>query len=269
MPVMAALPVAYFVNGDTGLKQTTEASWGNKFLNAEEIASIAPVPEAVLDDSAFNIWSEVQPFIVEAVGRTLDAAVFFGTNKPTTWPTAIVPAAVAAGNVATTGTATAAQGGVLGDISSAFGTVEGDGFDVNGIVASRKWKAALRNARSTTGEQLATIEGSGTDAEASPSSVFGVPVNYPLRGLWPSGAGAAEMIVGDFTEGILGVRQDITWKLLDQAGITDAEGKVVYNLAQQDMVAMRVVCRFAFEVANTPQPEAVSGAFPFGVLKGA
>ena len=26
-PVLSALPVAYFVNGDTGLKQTTEAAW--------------------------------------------------------------------------------------------------------------------------------------------------------------------------------------------------------------------------------------------------
>jgi hypothetical protein len=35
-PVLSALPVAYWVNGDTGLKQTTEINWANKFLNIEE-----------------------------------------------------------------------------------------------------------------------------------------------------------------------------------------------------------------------------------------
>ncbi len=28
-PVLSALPTAYFVTGDTGLKQTTQAAWAN------------------------------------------------------------------------------------------------------------------------------------------------------------------------------------------------------------------------------------------------
>lgn len=268
MPVMAALPVAYFVNGDTGLKQTTEAGWNNKYLNVEEIACIVPVPEAVLDDAAFDIWGETRPFIVEAVGRTLDAAVFFGVNKPATWPTDIVAAAEAAGNVVVAGTADAAHGGITGDISDTFATVEDDGFDVSGIAAHRKFKGLLRQARSTTGEQLTGVD-PGSETQMTPSSIYGVDISYPLRGLWPSGAGAAEMVVGDFTEGILGVRQDLTWKILDQAVIQDGTGAIQYNLAQQDSVALRVVARFAWEVANTPQPEAVANPYPFGVLKGA
>src|SRR4051812_388206 len=48
VPVIDMLPTAYWVNGDTGLKQTTKMSWDSKTLVAEELAAIAPIPEAVL-----------------------------------------------------------------------------------------------------------------------------------------------------------------------------------------------------------------------------
>src|SRR5262249_32271340 len=154
------------------------------------------------------------PQLIEAIGRALDAAIFLGTNKPASWPAAIQPAAVAAGNTATEGL-TADKGGIMGDLSAVFATVESDGFDVNGVIANRTLKGKLRNARATTGEALAQAPAAdGTEA-------YGVPVEYPLRGLWPTGAGATEAIVGDFSQGLLGVRQDITFKILDQAVIQD------------------------------------------------
>jgi HK97 family phage major capsid protein len=65
MPVLAALPVSYWVNGDTGLKQTSEAAWAGIDLIAEEIATIVPVPEAVIDDAQFNIWNELRGPLAE------------------------------------------------------------------------------------------------------------------------------------------------------------------------------------------------------------
>jgi HK97 family phage major capsid protein len=260
MPVMSAMPIAYFVNGDTGLKQTTEAAWSNKFLNVEEIAAIVPIPEAVADDLNFNIWDNIQPFVEESVGRVLDAAIFFGSNKPTSWPSDIVTAAIAAANAYTRGTNAAGAGGLAEDINQLEGLVEADGFDVSGFVADRRYRARFRSARDTTGQKLMDI---------SPTEVDGSPVRYIMSGMWPTGSGAAELIAGDFTQAILGVRRDMTWKLLTEAVIQDATGAIVYNLAQQDMVAMRVVARFAWQVANpiTYDQPVEANRYPFSVLR--
>jgi HK97 family phage major capsid protein len=259
MPVLAALPVAYFVNGDTGLKQTTEMAWGGKYLEAEEIAAIVPVPEAVLDDADFDLWAQVQPRLAEAIGRTLDAAIFNGTNKPATWPTAIVPGAIAAGNVYERGTNAATAGGIAADVSGLFSVVEADGYVVDGLVANGTYKGLMRNARDANGVLL---------SEVSNGTIYGAPIKYAMTGLWPTD-GTAEAIAGDFTQGILGIRQDLTYKLLDQAVITDDTGRVIYNLPQQDMVALRVVARYGFQVANAMTWENANDAtrYPWAVMQ--
>jgi HK97 family phage major capsid protein len=76
IPVLSTLPTAYFVNGDTGLKQTSEQSWANKYFDAEELAVIIPIPEAVLDDANYDIWGEIKPRIMEAMGIAFDQAVY-------------------------------------------------------------------------------------------------------------------------------------------------------------------------------------------------
>jgi HK97 family phage major capsid protein len=263
IPVLSVLPTAYFVNGDTGLKQTTEQAWTNQYLNVEEIAAIVPVPEAVLDDSGFDLWGEVQPRLEEAIGRILDAAIFFQVNKPASWPTGIVAGAVAAGNAYARGTATPAQGGIAEDFNQVYGLVEADGFDVNGVVTRRTYRSRLRGARDTTGQKLLDLGPNGENM------IDGARLIYAMPGLWPTGFSAAEAIVGDFSQVMLGVRKDFTYKLLTEAVITDNTGAVIYNLPQQDMVALRVVARFAYGVANPTnfdQPTAAA-RWPFGVLR--
>ena len=259
-PVLSALPTAYFVSGDTGLKQTTEAAWENKYLYVEEIATIVPIPEAVLDDASFDVWGQIQPLMEQAISRALDAAVIFGTNAPTTWATEgnLVAEAVAAGNVVARGTNAAAAGGVIGDLSDLVGTLEADGFVPNGAVGNVTFKARVRNARGTTGDTQTMLED--------------IPdIMYPtvLGGLWPTGTNAAEVLAGDFTKLVVGVRQDMTYKLITEGVITDNTGAIVYNLPQQDMVALRLVFRAGYAVANpiNYQQGTEGSRYPFAVLR--
>lgn len=260
MPILAALPVAYFVNGDTGLKQTTEVNWANKFLNVEEIATIVPIPESVFDDASFDVWDAIRPLLEQAIGRALDAAIFFGTNKPGSWPMSIAAGAVAAGNVVARGANIAAEGGIAEDINEIMGTVEADGFDVNGFVAARTYRRYLRGARATDGQKLMDV---------AANQLEGVALTYAMPGLWPTGVNVAELFAGDFSQGILGVRQDFTYKLLDQAVIQDNTGAIIFNLSQQDMIALRVVFRCAFQVSNAINYDQATEAsrYPWGVLR--
>ena len=261
MPVLSALPTAYFVNGDTGLKQTTEVNWANKFLNVEEIAAIVPIPENVLDDASFDIWGTVRPLLEQAAGRTLDAAVFFGVNKPSSWPSDIATAAAAAGNITDRGTNNAAAGGLAGDISDLMATVEADGFAVTGMVTQRSYLGKFRQVRSTQGERLLDVDLNGQMVE-------GAKYQISMDGLWPTGSNSAELFAGDFSNSIVAVRKDFTYKILDQAVIQDNTGAIVFNLAQQDMVAVRLTFRVAWQVANVInyQEPTEADRYPFAVL---
>ena len=261
MPVLSALPMAHFVAANGGMKQTSKMMWDKKMLVAEELAVIVPIPEAYLDDAEFDIWGEVRPRIEEAFGMAIDAAVFFGINKPDSWGNAIVPAAAAAGNSIIRGAV--ANQDVAGDVSDAMSLVENDGFDVNGHAARKSLRGAFRNLRDENGNPIfvpSIREGEG-------STLWGERLNYVSNQAWVNSQ--ADLVTGDFNQAILATRQDLTFKFLDQATIFDDEGNVIYNFAQQDMIGMRVVGRFAYQVANPLTGEAanIESQFPFAVLR--
>jgi len=262
MPVLSVLPIAYFVNGDTGLKQTTEQKWGNKYLNAEEIAVIVPIPEAVLDDADYDIWAEVQPRLVEAFGKVIDGAISIGTNAPAAWPDDLLTAATSAGNVVTLGTGNDIYDDIMGE-SGVLAATEADGFMVNGHVALPTMKAKLRGLRDANGQPIFNK----SVQEASQYTLDGEPIDFAKDGAFT--AASAYMFSGAFNEAVYSIRQDITYKILTEAVIQDDSGDIIYNLAQQDMVALRAVMRLAWQVpnpVNALQPTEAN-RYPFAVLK--
>jgi len=266
MPVLAALAQAHFVNGDTGLKQTTKQAWRNKYINAEELAVIVPIPESVLDDADYDVWGEIRPRIVEAFGIAFDAAVLYGTDgfggsAPSNWPKPIVQGAMDAGHVVALGTGKDLYDDILGE-NGVVALVEEDGFLVTGHVAALSMRAKLRGLRDTTGQPIFLR----SMQETTRYELDGVPVEFPLNGaIDPE---QSLLISGDFSQLVWAVRQDISYKILDQAVIQDADGKIIYNLAQQDMVALRAVMRIGWELpnpVNRVNPDD-NTRYPFAVL---
>lgn len=267
-PVLSALPTAYWVNGDTGLKQTTQMAWANKTLQVEELAAIVPIPENVVDDADFDVWGEVRPRLEEAIVRAVDEAVLVGTNAPGSFPTNVRAAAVAAGNTVTAG-ATAAQGGAYGDMDALLEKVEDDGYDVSGYAVDRKMRGRLRRARATSGERL-----DAGRLNAGMTEFDGDPITYLPAGIAPEAVGGGTpskgvlAFAGDWDKFVIGIRKDITYKVLDQAVIQDNTGAIIYNLPQQDMVALRVTFRAGWQFSN-PVRQGVNAAntYPAAVLE--
>lgn len=239
-PVLDSLPLAYWVGGDTGLKQTTKQKWAGLSISAEELAVIVPIPEAVIEDASIDLWGEIRPRLAAAIGLKFDQACFFGTDKPASFPDGIVPKAKSMGNHVAEGTG----GDLAVDICSVAEKMATQGFNVNGFASQPglNWRlAALRDAN---GDPVYTRDlqsaGSGT--------LLGYPINEVDNGAWDPKS--AVILMADWSNFVVGIRKDITYKLLDQAVITDDDGKVILNLAQQDCVALRCVFRGGFQVAN-------------------
>jgi HK97 family phage major capsid protein len=239
-PVLDVMPLAYFVGGDTGLKQTTAQDWKNVDLVAEEIAAIVPIPEAYLDDAQMPIWEQVRPRLVEAIGAKLDGAGLFGLDKPSTWPAAVYQSAVAAGNAVISGTGV----DFAVDVAQAAGKVAADGFAVNGFISRPGLTWQLNTMRTEQGVPIYQPNLQGVPG----GTLYGYPMSELTNGAWDMSE--AELLMGDWSKAIVGVRQDISFKLFTEGVISDDDGKVILNLMQQDSVAMRVVMRVAFATAN-------------------
>jgi Phage capsid family len=242
MPVVSFLPVAGFVNPTYGgRKPATKIEWGVEQLAAEEIACVAAIPNAFVDDAGFPIWDEVRDAFATAIAKTLDAAVLFGTGAPATFPT---------GGIAALAGAAATGDDALSAIDAAAAAVEASGAVPDGIAASSLIGTALRGYLRTT---LAA-------AEDSPgNSIYGWPV--AVSSVWDSAAGDA--LVGDWTYLLIGLRQDITFEQSDAAILQDGTGAIIANAFQDDLTAFRMYMRVGVAIGQPLDPTTGVAIAPF------
>lgn len=243
MPVLDMLPIAYFVNGDTGDKKTTNMKWNKKVITAEEIAVIVPIPEAVLDDSEYDIWAEVRPRVEEAFGKVIDGAILFGVNAPSTWRDDIVTTATNATSVVTLGSSDSLYDKIMGE-GGVIAKVEESGFFVTGHMADISMRAKLRGLKDSTGNPIFKSD----MQESTRYSLDGSAMTFPNNGSFDKSK--ALMISGDFSQLVYAIRQDITFKLFTEGVVQNTDGTIAYNLMQQDMVALRAVMRLGWEIPN-------------------
>ena len=250
--VLDSLPVAYFVDesSNNGRKNLTKMAWDKKYINAAELAVIVPIKENLLNDTSIDIWAELKPRIVEAFAKKIDNAMFFGVDKPTDWRAGLVPSVISAG-----AEVDETANGLYSDINDAMTKVEESGYEVNGILGGVGLKGKFRMMLDTTGQPLNTTE------------IGSIKREFMDNGVWDKTK--STLVVGDFTQAVYSIRQDVTYKVLTEAVIQDpSDGSILYNLAQDDMVALRVVMRLGWEIPNPVNAlNETSARFPFASIK--
>lgn len=231
LPVLASLPTAGWVS-ETEAKPTSQVTWSDLTLVAEEIAVIVPIHENVVDDATVAVLEEVTRRAGEAIGKVLDLAVLFGTNKPVSWVsddlfTAASDAAQTVSNV----TGDANEADLIGNINRSARTIASTGFLPDVLVGPLTLRYDVENIRNADGLPIFRNE-----------SLGGFATYFNRNGAWD--ASSAELLIVDSSRVRIGVRQDIQVKLLDQATLGSGESAI--NLAERDMIAMRYKARYAY-----------------------
>ena len=249
--VSDALPIAYFVDesSNNGRKNITKAAWKNVFITAEELAVIVPIKENLLNDASVDLWAEIRPQLVSAIAKTVDAAIFRGEGAPTSWGNGIIPTIIAKGK-----SVEETKNGLYSDINDVMTEVEESGYNVTALLGGVGLKGKFRMMTDTTGQPLNTTE------------IGSLRREYLDNGAWDKDV--ATLIAGDFSQAVYAIRQDVTYKVLDQAVIQDpSDGSIMYNLAQEDMVALRVTFRMGYAIPNPVTAlDGTNTRYPFAAL---
>lgn len=249
LKVVDSLPIAYYVNEETnnGRKEVTNMAWKNVTLTAEEIAVIVPIKDNVLNDANVDIWEQVKPELVKAIGKKIDESVLFGIGAPTSFGNGVIPSIVAKSK------SVKETGDLYADINEVMANVEESGHEVTGILGGVNLKSKFRMLLDKNGQPIQNTE------------IGALERAFVDNGAWNKET--ATLIAGDFSQAVYAIRQDVTFDVFREGIIQNSDGSIAYNLLQNDMSALRVVFRFGYAIPNpVTSVDGTENRYPFAAL---
>lgn len=193
-------------------------------LKACKLGVIIPITNEKINDSVSSVMTEVKQAMADAFATAIDKACIFGIDSP--FDTNLVDAI---------GT----QKIVFSDswdtsLSNVMGLVENNKYNCNNILMGLSQKKIIRLlANDGTKKSSITL-----------NNIFETPIEYVRD--WDDTK--ALSITGDFSKAIVGTRENIEYKVLDQATIVSGDETI--NLAQRDMIAIKATMRMGFVIVD-------------------
>lgn len=247
IPTLATSVSVAWVN-EGAKKGGTNPTFGLVTQTLKKLAAIIPFTEEILEDSAVNLTQLVATLFAEAVAKEEDIQFFRGTGSPWT-------------GLLRNGSVNHVDMGAGEDMSDVTADDLLDMIDATpaGALPGAKFylhRHALSYIRKLKADGKYIFQ---APSEGLPGTIWNYP--YELVEAFPDKTAGEAQVTPIIAFGnlkmacVFGDKQQIRAKLLDQATITDGDGTTVINLAEQDMVALRLEERVGYVVAL---PEAVT-----------
>lgn len=235
---------------NTAVKPKSKIEWSYVTATAEEVAVIIPVHEDTIADADENVLAEITAEGGAALGRVIDLAVLYGTNKPVSWTSpAWLPSATSASQVYTVDSEAGADD-LYGSHLIAAGALADKGVMATRVVASPSLRWNLANLRDGDGRLL--VGGQNLPFDTT----------YSDNGTFDSDEAISFLIDPNHVR--IGIRKQLEVKFSDQAYLTGTEGDG-FSLWERDMVALRFVLRVAY-VQDTGLTSTGDAAAPIAAL---
>lgn len=122
----------------------------------------------------------------------------------------------------------------MDQITSVFSAVEADDYLPNGWLIARPLKGVLRGLKEGGTNQALLMENFQQDV---PDQLFGEPAYFLGRGVFGNAINSPRLIVGDFSQMIVGIRDELTFSLHNEGTI----GSV--SLLETNQTALRAEMR--------------------------
>lgn len=232
--------VSVFWTDEGGKKKSTQPQFAIVEQTLKKLAAIVPMTEEILEDSGINLTQLIATLFAEAVAKEEDAQFFAGTGNP--WTGILYNSQV--NSITTEG---AASDVTADDLLAMQDETPSGANDGAKYYFHRSWLSQLRTLKDNQGRYILSGPAGG-----APGTLW--DKQYETLDVLPARTDAEQgdpvIIYGNLKKAaIFGDKQQLRVKLLDQATITDADDETVINLAEQDMVAIRIVERVGYVLA--------------------
>ena len=243
IPTLATSVSVGWVN-EAGAKGGTNPTFGLVTQTLKKLAAIIPFTEELLEDSAINLTQLVAQLFAEAVAKEEDLQFFNGTGSP--WTGILNNGSV---NIVALGAGEDMSDITADDLLDMIDKTPAGALSGAKFYLHRHALSYIRKLKDiTSGQYIFQQPGNGL-----PGTIWNYP--YELVEACPDKTAGAAANKGIIAFGnlklaaIFGDKQQIRAKLLDQATVTDGDGSTVLNLAEQDMVALRLEERVGYVLA--------------------